>query len=240
MKRLVALMMCAVSLGAAAQIDWDFPYNPDGNSDGYIFSEDLLDLLALYGQQFNSEEVFLDQDSSHLILKAGDELTRIQCVSACLNLEGAWRVVNYEDVARFYDFLTDGLETFEDLGISEANYPGLEYIWIDSRSNSNQLIKPFEITLHRKNTRTNDNGIEVEENFGEVQIYNYILPVYGKTECWCATKQRPRVEFDRVNALSITEWAEFLNQKASEGWYILPQPVPAADTQSVTFWRWAE
>ena len=47
MKRLVAMMMCAVSLGATAQIDWDFPYNPDGNNDGYIFSEDLLDLLVL-------------------------------------------------------------------------------------------------------------------------------------------------------------------------------------------------
>ena len=42
MKRLVALMICAVSLGAAAQSTITYPYNPDGNADGDIAVDDFL------------------------------------------------------------------------------------------------------------------------------------------------------------------------------------------------------
>ena len=44
MKRLVALMMCAVSLGAAAQSTITYPYNPDGNADAIIGVTDLQDM----------------------------------------------------------------------------------------------------------------------------------------------------------------------------------------------------
>ena len=55
MKRIVALMMCAVSLGAAAQIT--YPYNPDGNADGSITTYDLQDLLSSYGLSFVPNEL---------------------------------------------------------------------------------------------------------------------------------------------------------------------------------------
>ena len=219
MKRLVALIMCAVSLGAAAQIDWDFPYNPDGNNDGYIFSEDLLDLLAVYGQEFNSEEFYLSHDSSRLIVFVG-EMLLAPCISACDELQGFWQIPNHVELSYFYDELR-----IEVGGLSEEE---VQVIWSledeADRSRFNQYIGVIR------------------------QPYNSAPSMHGEAgsslssprECWCATKQRPRVEFDRVNALPIPEWAEFLNQKASEGWYILPQPVPATDTQSVTFWRWAE
>ena len=48
MKRLLALMLCAVSLGALAQIT--YPYNPDSDNNGSLGLSDLLDFLALYGQ----------------------------------------------------------------------------------------------------------------------------------------------------------------------------------------------
>ena len=46
MKRLVAMMMCAVSLGVAAQSTITYPYNPDGNADGDIAVGDLQDFLV--------------------------------------------------------------------------------------------------------------------------------------------------------------------------------------------------
>ena len=48
MKRLIALMMCAVSLGANAQFP-NLPYNPDENGDGLIGVTDLQGVLSLYG-----------------------------------------------------------------------------------------------------------------------------------------------------------------------------------------------
>lgn len=57
MKQLVALMMCAVSLGAAAQSTITYPYNPDGNADGSITTYDLQDLLSTYGLSFVPNEL---------------------------------------------------------------------------------------------------------------------------------------------------------------------------------------
>ena len=46
MKQLVALMMCAVSLGAAAQ---NQNFDPDYNGDGCFTAEDFLSILTLFG-----------------------------------------------------------------------------------------------------------------------------------------------------------------------------------------------
>ena len=53
MRRLVALMMCAVSLGATAQFP-SLPYNPDENGDMLIGVVDLQALLANYGKNFQA------------------------------------------------------------------------------------------------------------------------------------------------------------------------------------------
>ena len=55
MRQLLALMMCAVSLGAAAQNNNS--YNPDGNGDGIIGVSDLQDLLALYGLSVDADSL---------------------------------------------------------------------------------------------------------------------------------------------------------------------------------------
>ena len=59
MKRLIALMMCAVSLGASAQSTITYPYNPDGNADGDIAVGDLQDLLSTYGGAFLPSEILV-------------------------------------------------------------------------------------------------------------------------------------------------------------------------------------
>ena len=57
MKRLLALMLCAVSLGVSAQVT--YPYNPDGNADTLIGVTDLQDLLTNYGQPFLPSEILV-------------------------------------------------------------------------------------------------------------------------------------------------------------------------------------
>ncbi|MEC7693240.1 MAG: hypothetical protein VX446_02540, partial [Bacteroidota bacterium] len=60
MKRLISLMMCAVSLGAAAQSTITYPYNPDGNADALIGVTDLQDMLSTYGGAFTPSEIQID------------------------------------------------------------------------------------------------------------------------------------------------------------------------------------
>ena len=57
MRRLLALMMCAVGLGATAQIE--YPYNPDGNADSLISVPDIQDFLAVYGTTFVPDELMV-------------------------------------------------------------------------------------------------------------------------------------------------------------------------------------
>ena len=57
MKRLLALMLCAVSLGATAQVT--YPYNPDGNADGSVALGDLMDVLTVYGNPFSPSEILV-------------------------------------------------------------------------------------------------------------------------------------------------------------------------------------
>ena len=52
MKRLISVMMCAVSLGAAAQSTINYPYNPDEDASGQIENNDLLGFLTVYGNTF--------------------------------------------------------------------------------------------------------------------------------------------------------------------------------------------
>ena len=66
MKRIVALMMCAVSLGAAAQVT--YPYNPDGNADGSVALGDLLDVLTVYGSPFSPSEILVEGQTLTTVL----------------------------------------------------------------------------------------------------------------------------------------------------------------------------
>ena len=53
-------MLCAVSLGAAAQSTLTYPYNPDGNADALIGVTDLQDMLSVYGGAFSPSDIQID------------------------------------------------------------------------------------------------------------------------------------------------------------------------------------
>lgn len=88
MRRLFALMMCAVSFGAAAQIT--YPYNPDGNADSLISVPDIQDFLAVYGNTFVPNEVMVEDSTlSSWILSlsetASQQAAMISSLSELLN-----------------------------------------------------------------------------------------------------------------------------------------------------------
>ena len=88
MRRLLALTMCAVSLGATAQIE--YPYNPDGNADSLISVPDIQDFLAVYGTNFVPDEIMVgDSTLSSWILSlsetASQQAAMISSLSELLN-----------------------------------------------------------------------------------------------------------------------------------------------------------
>ena len=68
MKRLVAMMMCAVCLSLTAQevTFYDYPFNPDANGDDFVGVADLQSFLASYGQPFGLPPQACDYDGSAL------------------------------------------------------------------------------------------------------------------------------------------------------------------------------
>lgn len=88
MKRLVALMMCAVSLGALAQIT--YPYNPDGNADGDIAVGDLQDFLVTYGGAFTPAAIVVDSVELGKVLDSLQvQIDAFRCGDDVLH-EGYW------------------------------------------------------------------------------------------------------------------------------------------------------
>ena len=65
MKRLVALMICAVSWSGSTD---HYPYNPDGNADSLIGVADLQDLLTTYGQGFVPNEILFEGQALSSVL----------------------------------------------------------------------------------------------------------------------------------------------------------------------------
>jgi microcystin-dependent protein len=57
MNRLVALIMCAGTFGAEAQIT--YPYNPDEDGNGQITVGDLQGILSTYGNEFSPSEILV-------------------------------------------------------------------------------------------------------------------------------------------------------------------------------------
>ena len=102
MKRLVALMMCAVSLGAAAQNQpWEFPWNPDVDNDELIGVEDLMSLLSVYGAEFVLE---VPENESHtLALQPAGHMKYWECESYCYGIGG--HVATWVELNLFPDSL---------------------------------------------------------------------------------------------------------------------------------------
>ena len=57
MRYLVASLLCVFTLSLTAQETITYPYNPDGNADGFISVPDLQDLLANFGYYFEAGEI---------------------------------------------------------------------------------------------------------------------------------------------------------------------------------------
>ena len=236
--RILTFALCFLCFSVSAQIDWDFPYNPDSDNDGYIYSEDLLDLLSVYGQEYSSDELYLSQDSSSLIVKIAESINKVECISSCISLDGSWRLAHIRDAMHFLNVLTAGLDPYnEEIGGIELYQ--IEYMWMDRRDEIYGVVMPEQVSLTMKNAQTASADLQFAPLSQSISPGNVNLPERNKSECWCVTHQRPRVEYKMFNYLSNdVETEELVNTLSQEGWRLMP--AMNGSGEKVTMWRWAE
>ena len=101
MRHLLACLAILAAFNVTAQVDgFQLPYNPDVEPDGYIGVQDILELLQLYGSEFNATDSYFLDDSTAMSIYVG-ELNFYKCKAACASLPGSWRVSTELDLGRF-------------------------------------------------------------------------------------------------------------------------------------------
>ena len=180
MKHLLTLLMLFISTVAAAQIP-TMPWNPDENGDQFVGMNDLLELLAVYGQEF--ENAIVAEDGESAIMYIG-ELSYFECDYSCHQLPGFWTLPSATDLVPVYPELHAG-----------GNYDYTQ-TWIDKGDFDGLGWNSFPY-YYGKNSS------------GERKIYS--TETAGTTKkCFCSVKQLPRVEYTYCSDYPLQDCADAL------------------------------
>ena len=63
MNKFFTLLLAAACFTASAQIEVEYPYNPDNQNDGHVGIEDILEILTVYGEEFTPEQLMVEGTS---------------------------------------------------------------------------------------------------------------------------------------------------------------------------------
>ncbi|MDC0854407.1 hypothetical protein OAP59_01255 [Flavobacteriales bacterium] len=218
MKHLITCLALSIAFAAGAQTGLvEFPYNPDSDGDDLIGTADLLDLLALYGLEFSEEDLYLNDDSTTAIYYAGSMMFS-DCFRNCSQLPSNWKIPSAEQIMQF--------------DLSMLNTSAL---WLDGPMS----YHPEAVSTKHYTIGTGDGG-----NEGRIMHETYDL---GYINCYCYTKERPKVEYSYCEGFAYSNGDSFLDcavEKVEDGWHPLCGISSSIEngTQRSTqaFWRWAE
>jgi len=88
------------AFNVTAQVDgFQMPYNPDSEPDGYIGVADVLEVLSIFGSQWNASDIYLSNDNSSMTMYVG-ELNYPACLAACDDLPSNWRLADLLDFGK--------------------------------------------------------------------------------------------------------------------------------------------
>lgn len=209
MKHLVTCLALGIACAAGAQVNgFEPPYNPDSNADAFIGTHDLMDLLSAFGSAFEPENIYVSTDSMHMLVLAAEEITYPECTGVCAAMGNQWRMANMADFGRYSNPIPAG-----DAWINEPD-------WINNRILSG----------------TSEFWPLLGTNWGVNFVGNYNLPANGLL-CYCATQERPKVEYSYCEENEIQSCAD---AKVADGWYPLGPLVYNGWFKAQAFWRWAE
>lgn len=199
MKHLIACFALCMTISAGAQINgFEPPYNPDSNADAFIGTHDLMELLSAFGSAFEPENIYVSTDSMHMLVLAADGVTRSECLGICEGMGNQWRVMSIADFGR-YEGLVDGS--------SNTSVPS--GAWVDGE-------KLIDIGIQEA-VNSNSPGIfwpYMDHN----SALNFTYLNNSSLGCYCATQERPKVEYSYCEGTDIQSCAD---AKVDEGWYPL-------------------
>jgi len=101
MKHILTIISCFAVLSMSAQTDYPFPWNPDADLDGWVSTEDLLQLLTVFGTQFEPDTWETDSISAAVVLDGNHNYFQWQ--SYCNDIEGNWRMADLDAFGRHFD-----------------------------------------------------------------------------------------------------------------------------------------
>jgi hypothetical protein len=216
MRHLLTSLALLATFAAAGQVNgFQLPYNPDAEPDGFIGINDVLAILPLYGQSFISEGIYVNGDSTHVLMDMGG-MSYPECEYTCkFTLPGSWRV-----------------STLADLGAAWETAKAQE-AWI-----SMDEVQHHGLQVSYMTTAFADDGASGTQTTSQLDASH---------NCFCATHEWPKVEYlvlDPMESIyndSAVEFEPWLNEKAQEGWKLMPTPAGYAEPGTwVVLWRWAE
>ena len=122
MKNLIVGLAFFTAFGVKAQVDgFQYPYNPDAQPDGVIGAADVVELLTFYGQAFTLEDVFFNEDSSHVLMSVGT-MNFPECKYTCEHtLPGNWQMATLGDLGADWE-----AAQIHEAWISESEMIGFE------------------------------------------------------------------------------------------------------------------
>ena len=246
MKQLLTSLLLGLSVLASAQSDgwqYPFPYNPDGNSDGYISLNDMLDLLSVYGQEY--PETFYG-DSTGAILDLGT-LVRFDCYNQARLAGPQWRMMGRQDLARWYPYLADLGQTEYDAGTLPSNRL---YGWVVNENNSmspwslsygvSDNWQSYTFATAYSSTAPPNLIISGTQTYVGSQGNGNNSPI-GAGRCFIVSEVLPEYEFSYCNTGSGGDFTTCVTDKLNDGWI----PMPGGTKNSASyfyqgFWRIAE
>ena len=228
MKHIFTISLCFLALSLSAQTDgWEypFPYNPDGNADGYIALDDLMDFLALYGQEYPDS---FYSDTTRAVLNLG-EMGALNCHSSAEAAGKEWRVMSVNDIAHVTPLLTNFFAS------------SWNDFWFDS---PNQQFSRIYFVV---DNNTSDSGLDYVID-SEGDRFKTYLETYSsssinlsyKYNCVLVSEVHREVEYHIVSG-GQESVSSAVSDSLSNGWKLSGGiSAYSSGNHKQAIWRWAE
>ena len=134
MKKLVTLLLIAACFTASAQIEVEYPYNPDNQNDGHVGIEDILEILTVYGEEFTPEQLMVEGTSLTEWIQLLSE-TVIQQQAQIDSLQG--QLSNFDEASSLPWGIALGERVFWDLDSLDwqtVDFPSMDFAMIEAES----------------------------------------------------------------------------------------------------------
>jgi hypothetical protein len=221
MKHIFTISLCFLALSLSAQTDgWEypFPYNPDGNADGYISLDDMLDLLAVYGQQY--PESFYT-DTTRAVLNLGN-LGAHSCLLQAKAAGRDWRMMSDIDIPYFAQLAVNVLPP----NMESDNW--YNYIWFWDTKNYRPFHSQWELQwsngtdcYYYNDCIYNADSTIVLKNLEWSGNDGAGINIIYRRECLIVSEIRPEYEYSYCSAQNSEQdgiFKDCIESKLQEGW----------------------